>query len=271
VVSREAKIAPDVKVGAYAVIEGAVTIGAGSVVQSMAKLMGPLSMGERNVVHTSAVLGDWPQDRKFKDEFSEVVIGDDNIFREGVTVHRGTGLNTKTVVGDRCYFMVNSHAGHNCVVGDDVTLVNGAVLGGHVTVGDRAIIGAYCAVHQFCRVGRLAMLSNSCCLTVDMPPFFITMSTNTITQLNAVGIRRSGMPRESINGIRKMFQVAFRDHHSQMLSRALKELPEELLSVPEVREVVDFCKASKRGVALFQPWSQRNVTGGDAASLAEGE
>jgi UDP-N-acetylglucosamine acyltransferase len=94
-------------------------------------------MGLRNAVHTGAVIGDWPQDRKFKGDFSETVIGDDNIFREGVTVHRGTGLNTRTLIGHRNFFMANSHVGHNAVVTNDVTMVNGAVLAGHASIGEQ--------------------------------------------------------------------------------------------------------------------------------------
>jgi UDP-N-acetylglucosamine acyltransferase len=259
IVSSEARLADDVVVGPYAIIDGAVTLGAGSVVHAHARLIGPLTMGARNAVHTGAVIGDWPQDRKFKGDFSETVIGDDNIFRECSTVHRGTALHTKTVIGNRCFFMVASHVGHNATVGNDVTLINGAVMAGHTAIGDRAILGAYCQLHQFCRVGRLALISNAVGLNVDIPPFFLTMATNTVTQLNAVGLRRSGMPRESINGLRRMFQFAFRDSH-RPLNAALAGLPADLLAVPEVQEVIAFCKSSKRGVARFVPWSrQKNL------------
>src|SRR5947208_1516479 len=104
VISPEARISPDVKVGPYAVIEGAVTIGAGSVIHGHGQVIGPAMLGARNIVWPGAVIGGWPQDRKYAGEFSQVVIGDDNIFREGVTIHRGTGLHTRTVIGSRCYF-----------------------------------------------------------------------------------------------------------------------------------------------------------------------
>jgi UDP-N-acetylglucosamine acyltransferase len=216
-----------------------------------------LTMGARNEVHTSAVLGGWPQDRKYKGDFSETIIGDGNIFREGVTIHRGTGVNTRTVIGHRNFFMVNSHVGHNSVVGNDVTLVNGAVMAGHTSIGDRAILGASCAVHQFCRVGRLAMISSQSAMNVDFPPFFLTMTTNVVHQLNAVGLRRSGLSRETINALRKMFQIAFRDQRHRPMVAALKDLPAEILAVPEVREVLEFCQTAKRGVARFVPWSRR--------------
>lgn len=272
IISSESKIDPSVTIGPYAVIDGPVTIGPNCILQAHARLLGPLIMGARNIVHSFAVLGDWPQDRKFKPAAgasSGVIIGDDNLFREGVTIHRGTAAGSNTIIGSRNFFMVNSHAGHNCVVGNDIILTNGAVLGGHAQIADRAIIGAHCAIHQFVRVGRLAMLSNCAGFNVDFPPFFLSMSTNTVTQLNAVGLRRSGMPKESINAIRKVFQLAFRDAAHRTLAHAFEALPPEVLAVPEVQEIITFCKQSKRGIARFQPWSDRKVGGADGENIAE--
>ncbi|HVS73525.1 MAG TPA: acyl-ACP--UDP-N-acetylglucosamine O-acyltransferase [Chthoniobacteraceae bacterium] len=256
VISREASLAPDVQVGPYAVLEGPVKLGAGCMIHAHATLRGPITMGARNAVHPHAVIGDWPQDRKFRGEESEVVVGDDNIFREGSTIHRPTGTGSRTTIGSRCFFMVNSHVGHNCTVADDVTIVNGGALGGHVQVGERAIIGSYCAIHQFCRVGRLTMLSNAANFNVDVPPFFISMITNTVTQLNAVGLRRSGMARESINALREMLRLAFRTSN-RPLAAALADLPPEIREIPEVREVIEFVRTTKRGVSRFAPWSDR--------------
>lgn len=256
IVSTEARLADDVTVGPYAIIDGPVTVGAGCQIQAHARLIGPLTMGSGNVVHSCAVLGDWPQDRKYKGEFSQTIIGNDNIFRESVTIHRGTGQHTRTVIGNHCFFMANSHVGHNSVVADYVTLVNGAVMGGHTWIGERAILGAYCQVHQFCRIGRLVMISNGAGQAVDFPPFFLSMTTNAVNQLNSVGLRRSGMPRSSINGLRQMFQFAFRQQNNRPLSVALAELAPEIRAVPEVQEVIAFCKEAKRGVARFIAWSR---------------
>jgi len=264
IIDAQAKIAPDVRIGAFAMVEGPVTIGPLCVIHPYARLIGPLTLGARNVVHSYAALGGWPQDRKFTGDFSETILGDDNVFREGVTIHRGTGLNTKTVVGSRCYLMVNSHVGHNCVVADDVTLVNGSLLAGHVHIGARAIIGGNCSMHQFTRVGRLAMVSNHSGHNVDMPPFVLTMATNVFNQFNNVGLRRSGMPRENINALRRMFALLFRSH--RMLKPAMDALPAELLAFPEVAEFVEFCRSSKRGLARYQPWSTRRGGGGSDES-----
>lgn len=267
VIDSSAKIGPDCSIGAYAVIDAGVTLGAGCVVHPLARIMGNTTLGARNVVHSGAVLGDWPQDRKYHGEPASVVIGDDNVFREGSTVHCGTGNGSKTVIGNRGYFMVQSHVGHNCVVGDDVMLVNSAALGGHVVVGERAIIGAHCSVHQFCRVGRLAMISNGACANVDIPPFFISMTTNSITQLNVVGLRRIQMPHANISALREVFQAVFRN--SRMVGPALDALSPALLAVPQVEELRQFCKATKRGIARFSAWSERSKASGSSENRDE--
>ena len=257
IVSSEARLHDSVEVGPYAVIEGEVTLGEGCVIQTHARLIGPLTMGARNIVYPFASIGDWPQDRKFKGDRSYTLIGDDNVFREYSTIHRGTMPGSETRIGSRCYFMVSSHVGHNCVLADDVMLVNGAALGGHVHIGHRAMIGAYTAVHQFCRVGRLAMITNHAGFNMDVPPFFISMSINTVTQLNAVGLRRSGMSKESINALRRMFQLAFRQNRRRPLAAALAALPDDLKAVKEVAEMIEFVRTTKRGVAGFKAWSRR--------------
>ena len=255
IIDPQARIDATARIGAYSVIEGPVTIGPDCVIGSQVKLIGPMEMGRGNKIHSFAVLGDAPQDLKYHDQPSRVIIGENNIFREHTTVHRGTGGDT--VIGSSGFFMVGSHVGHNCRVGNSVTLVNSAVLGGHVQVFDRAIIGGLCAMHQYCRVGRLAMISNNSAHNVDIPPFCIVMNINTIAQLNLVGLRRSGMSREHINGVREMFRILFRDNRGASLNKNITLLPAELLAIPEVREFTDFVANSKRGVARFTPWSQQ--------------
>ena len=255
IIDPRARIDSTARIGAYSVIEGPVAVGPDCVIASQVKLIGPLEMGRGNKVHSFAALGDAPQDLKYQDQPSRVIIGENNIFREHTTVHRGTGGDT--VIGSNGFFMAGSHVGHNCRVGNGVTMVNSAVLGGHVQVFDRAIIGGLCAMHQFCRVGRLAMISNNSAHNVDIPPFCIVMNINTIAQLNLVGLRRSGISREHINGVREMFRILFRDNRGASLNKNITLLPAELLAIPEVREFTDFVANSKRGVARFTPWSQQ--------------
>ena len=264
-----ARIDPSASIGPYAVVEGAVQVGPQSNIQSHAKLMGPLTMGSGNIVHSFASLGDVPQDLKFTGQNSYLTIGDRNIFREHVTVHRGT--SGQTVLGSNNYLMVASHVGHNCRVGNHVTLVNGALLGGHVVVEDRAIIGGNCAIHQFCRIGRLAMISFTSAYNVDVPPFCMAISTNLITQLNSVGLRRSGMSVESQNALRRMFRWIYRTHAGVPLAKALDDLPPELGSVPEIQEFNAFVKSTKRGVARFRHWSTRHGQASTGTDDTRGE
>ncbi len=267
IIDPQARIDATARIGAYSVIEGPVTIGPDCVIGSQVKLIGPMEMGRGNKIHSFAVLGDAPQDLKYHDQPSRVIIGENNIFREHTTVHRGTGGDT--VIGSSGFFMVGSHVGHNCRVGNSVTLVNSAVLGGHVQVFDRAIIGGLCAMHQYCRVGRLAMISNNSAHNVDIPPFCIAMDINMVTQLNAVGLRRCGMSRESVNALRQMFKILFRDRRGLSLNKNITLLPPELQAVPEVREFTDFVGSSKRGIARFKPWSERQSRQMDPAPVDE--
>lgn len=256
IVDKQASIDPTVSIGAYSVIDGPVVIGANCVIASHVRLIGPLVMGTGNRVHSFSVLGDAPQDRKYKDEPSRLIIGDDNIFREHATAHRGT--NGDTVIGSHGFFMVGSHVGHNCRVANHVTMINHGVLGGHVQVAEKAIIGGNCAVHQFCRVGTLAMISNNSAHNTDIPPYVISMNINTFSQLNAVGLRRSGMGPESVNAIRQMFKLVFRQSGNLPLTRAFDQLPPELASRPEIQHFINFCRESKRGVAKYHAWSRRH-------------
>jgi len=267
IIDPAAKIDPTVQIGPYSVIEGPVDIGPECVLHSHVKLMGPLQMGEKNTLHSFVVLGGTPQDAKFHEGNSRLIIGDSNVFREHVTVHRGT--NGDTVIGSNCYLMVSTHVGHNCRLGNYVTLVNSAGLSGHVHVADQVIIGGLCGMHQYCRIGRLAMISNISAHNVDIPPFVTAMEANSITQLNTVGLRRSGMSRESINAVRQMFKILFREYGDLPLNKAIEKLPQDLRKVPEVAEFIAFVQSSKRGIASYVPWSTHH--GRKSASESEDE
>ena len=162
--------------------------------------------------------------------------------------------------------MAGSHVGHNCHVADHVTLINQAILGGHVHVEEKAIIGGNCAVHQFCRVGTLAMISNVSAHNMDIPPYVISMNINTFAQLNTVGLRRSGMSSDSVNAIRRMFKIVFREFGSMPLSRAFAQLPADIKSVLEVQHFITFCQESKRGIAKYHAWSERHAQSSSGSS-----
>ena len=191
VVSSAAEIDPSAVIGPYVVIDGRVRIGSGTHVMAHAVLLGTTEIGERNVIHPGAVLGGEPQDLAFAGSETFLRIGNDNVFREHVQVHRGTTLGSATTVGNGNYVMQNAHVAHNCRVGDGTIIAGGALLAGHVEVDDRAFVSGNCVVHQHVRIGRLALLRGLSRTSRDVPPFCIMDGTHTIRGVNAIGLRRA--------------------------------------------------------------------------------
>ncbi len=241
-----ADLADHVEVGPFAVVEGPVRVGPGCVLRAHVHLVGPLTMGRDNVVFSGAVLGERPQHLKYRDEPTGVEIGDGNVFREHVTVHRGTDHAWVTRIGSRNFFMANSHIAHDCVVGSHCILANGAVLGGHVVLADNVYISGNSAVHQFVRIGRLALLSGVSASTKDIPPFCLQQRIDTVVGVNVIGMRRAGISHAQIDAVRRAFHVIFRAGH--VIPHALTLVEQELGDVDVVRELVTFIRESKRGI-----------------------
>jgi UDP-N-acetylglucosamine acyltransferase len=248
VISAAAELAEDVIVGAYTVIEGKVRIGPGSVLRSHVHLVGPLTMGRNNFVCTGAVLGERPQHLKYNDEPTGTEIGDDNIFREHVTVHRGTTQSWQTRIGSNNFLMASCHVAHDCQIGNRCILANGALVGGHCVIEDNVYLSGNCAVHQFMRVGRLALLGGVSATTKDVPPFVMQQRINEVAGVNVVGMRRAGMPATDIDAVRRAFHIIYREGH--LIPFALAKVEQELGSNPAVAELVAFIRASPRGINL---------------------
>ena len=246
IISAEAELADNVVAGAHAVIEGKVTIGPDCVLRPYAFVCGPLTMGKGNVVYSGAVLGERPQHLKYNDEPTYTEIGDYNIFREQVTIHRGTTHSMRTKIGDRNFFMVNSHVGHDCTVGNNCILTNGCLVGGHCTLGDNAYLSGNSAVNQFVRIGRLAMLSGLSATTKDIPPFVVQQYIDTVVGINVIGMRRAGMRNMQINAVREAFRILFREGLS--LPAALARLEKELGTVDSVQEMIAFLSRCPKGI-----------------------
>jgi UDP-N-acetylglucosamine acyltransferase len=246
VIASEAELADDVQVGPYVVIEGHVRLGPGCVLRPHVHLCGPLTMGRGNQVFTGAVLGERPQHLKYQDEPTSLEIGDNNVFREHVTVHRGTTQSWKTQIGSSNFFMANSHIAHDCRIGDRCIFANGALLAGHCTVEDNVYLSGNCAVHQFVRVGRLALLSGASASTKDIPPFIIQQRIDTVVGVNVIGMRRSGMTGAQIDAVRRAYHTIFRQ--GLVLPAALAQLERELGHVDAVAEMIAFIRESKRGI-----------------------
>ena len=208
--------------------------------------MGSTEIGADNVIHAGAVVGDTPQDLGFPGAESYLRIGDRNVIREHVQIHRGTKPGSATVIGNDNYFMTNAHVAHNCRIGDNVIIANGALLGGYVEVEDQVFVSGNCAVHQFVRVGRLSIMRGLSRASRDVPPFCVMDWTHTVRAVNRVGLRRAGYTPEQIRALQNAFRTLFR--RVTNLTKAIAELEAGPCS-PEVRYLIDFIRTSKRGVS----------------------
>ena len=198
IIHPQAKLDSTVSVGPYSVIDAQVELGAHCVVGPQVYLTGVLTAGAHNRFHAGSVIGDAPQDLKYRDEPTGLRIGEGNVFREHVTVHRSNKLAEDTIIGSHNFLMANSHVAHNCLIGDHVILANGALLAGHVSVGDKAFISGNCLVHQFGRIGTLSLMQGGAAISKDLPPFTIAREYNGICGLNVIGLRRAGLtPRRA--------------------------------------------------------------------------
>jgi UDP-N-acetylglucosamine acyltransferase len=203
-------------------------------------------MGCGNVVYSGCVLGERPQHLRYNDEPTSLEIGDHNIFREHVTVHRGTVQSWATRIGNYNFLMAHSHVAHDCQVGNRCILANGALLGGHCTLEDNAYLSGNSAVHQFVRIGRLALLSGCSATTKDIPPFVVQQNIDTVVAVNVIGMRRAGMSNEQINAVRAAFRILFRE--GLVLPVAVARMEQELGSVDVVAEMIAFLRRSTKGI-----------------------
>jgi UDP-N-acetylglucosamine acyltransferase len=243
----EVELAPDVEIGPGVIIAGPAQIGSGTRIQANVYIGPYTTIGANNQISFGAIIGHEPQDYDFTGEESYTIIGDHNIIREYVTIHRGTKPGSVTRVGNHNFLMGLSHMAHNSSLGDQVIVVNGALVGGYVAVEDQAFISANCLIHQFCRVGRLALMRGLSRTSRDVPPFCILDWTHTIRGLNLVGLQRAGFRSEQIQSLKQAYKLLFRDRVN--LSEAMKQVEAEVPPTPEVDYLLQFIRQSKRGVA----------------------
>ena len=249
IVSPDATLAPDVTVGAYAVIGPHVSVGAGTVIGPHVRIEGPTQIGERNRFVGQASIGTEPQDLKFKGERTELRIGNDNVFREFVTINRGTtGGGAITTIGSHNFFMAYAHVAHDCHVGEGTIFANNATLAGHVEVGDFSTIGAFSAVPQFCRVGDHAFIGGGSICTQDVLPFVKTVGNRPAKTygINNIGLERKGFTKETVEALQRAYRLLVRS--KLRLQEALDRIEAELGFHAEVRYFAEFVRESKRGV-----------------------
>jgi UDP-N-acetylglucosamine acyltransferase len=245
VVHAGARLGQGVEVGPFVVIDENVVVGDGCRLGPGVYLTGHTTIGRENQIHAGAVLGDAPQDLKYRHEPTRLIIGDRNVFREHVTVHRSAKLEEATEIGSHCLLMAGSHVGHNCRLGDHVILANGALLGGHVRVEDRVFISGNCLVHQFVTIGTLAMMQGGAAISLDLPPFCMAAGVNELCGLNTIGLRRAGISSDQRLELRRLYHALFR--RRGRLRDAISSLAGSRLAEP-ARRLLEFASASKRGV-----------------------
>lgn len=244
VVHQTAKIDPSAKIGPCAVIGEDVVIGAGTTVGAHA-VVEFATLGKNNRLHPGCYVGTAPQDLKYAGERTRLVMGDNNTVRECVTLNRGTTASGETRIGSNCLFMAYSHVAHDCRVGNNVIVVNSVALAGHVDVGDFAVLGGLAAIHQFVRIGRFAMLGGGSMVGQDVLPFCTTQGDRAkLRGLNTLGLRRAGLPRESIAAIKDAYKTLFLSGLTQ--EQALEKLKPS--PIAEVQELVRFIEGAKRGI-----------------------
>ncbi len=248
VVGAEVELAAGVEVGPLCLLDGKIRIGARTRLIGHVTILGITELGADNVLHPGAVIGDEPQDLTYTGGARSVKIGDRNIFREYSTVHRGCESGDVTIMGDDNFMMQNAHVAHDCRIGNSTIIAGGALLAGWVELGDRALVSGNCVVHQYTRIGRLAIMRGLSRTSRDVPPFCIMDDTHILHGINVVGLKRAGISSKSIQALRRAFATLFGTRHN--LKLAIERLEKSGDLAPEVIEMVEFIRASKRGVAF---------------------
>jgi UDP-N-acetylglucosamine acyltransferase len=249
-VDTEAETEEEVEIGPYSVIEKGVRIGRGTKIGPHVVIREGTQIGKRCQIFQFASIGEAPQAFAYQGEKTLLLIGDQNIVREYVTLHRGTPHGGgKTLIGNGNYFMAYSHVAHDCQIGDQVILANGATLAGHILIEDYAVIGGLSAVHQFCQIGTHAFISGLTGVTLDIPPYMLASGSRAkLFGLNMVGLKRAHFSEESIKALKKAYRIIFRS--GLTLEKAMKRIWEDQLSqTPEVQHLLHFIQHSKRGIS----------------------
>lgn len=257
VIHPAARIGAGTIVGPYAIIDEQVCLGERCRVGPHVFLTGDTETGNDNAFHAGCVIGDVPQDLKYAGGRTRLRIGNENVFREHVTVHRSNQEAEDTWIGHGNYLMAGCHVGHNCRIGDRNIVANGALLAGHVTLQDRVFVSGNCMVHQFCRVGRLALMQGGSAIGMDLPPFCVARGDNGIAGLNTIGLRRAGISSPDRLALRRAYHQLFRSTDSRQ--QALAATRSDGGGNPLVEELVVFVEQSRRGVCVDTGMAARDA------------
>ncbi len=250
IIDPKTEIGEGVDIGPYSVIEKGVFIGEGTKIGSHVVIREGTKIGERCQIFQFSSVGEAPQALAYRGERTSLLIGDHNIIREFVTLHRGTVKGGgKTVIGNDNFIMAYSHIAHDCQIGNQVVMANGATLGGHILIEDYAIIGGLAAIHQFCRIGTHALLSGLTGVSQDVPPYTMAAGSRAkLYGLNTVGLKRHQFSEQAIRALKKAYRIIFRS--GLTLEKAMKSVEEDdIFQIPEVRHFVQFIQQTKRGIS----------------------
>lgn len=257
VIHPNAQIDSSAQIGPFCVVGPHVVIGPETILHAHVVINHHTVLGARNVIHPFASLGGAPQDLKYRGEPSRLIIGDDNVFRENVTLNIGTEAGSmETRIGNNCLLMAYAHVAHDCILGDNVILANSVGLAGHVCIDSQAILGGLAAIHQFCRIGRLAFIGGGAMVAHDVPPFTVAQGDRAqIGGLNIVGMRRAGWNRQKIHTMRHAIQMLFdpqhtRQHNLQLLQQWQQTVAPACAGL--VQEVLTFAQTAQRGLCSMR-------------------
>jgi UDP-N-acetylglucosamine acyltransferase len=250
IIDPKAEIGEEVEIGPYSVIEKDVFIDEGTKIGPHVVIREGTHIGKRCQIFQFASIGEAPQAVAYRGERTSLSIGDQNIIREFVTLHRGTVKGGgKTVLGNENFIMAYSHVAHDCQIGNQVVMANGATLAGHILIEDHAIIGGLSAIHQFCRIGAHAIISGLTGVSQDVPPYMMAAGSRAkLFGLNTVGLKRAQFSEQTLRALKKAYRIIFRS--SLTLEKAMKTVEEDdIFLIPEVRHLLDFIQHSKRGIS----------------------
>ena len=247
IVHPNSEIDTNVEIGPFCIIDEDVKIGSGTKIMPYVHILPHTKIGKNNIFYNGSTIGGLPQDLKFKNEKTSLIIGDNNIFRENCTINRGTEAANKTVIKSNCLFMAYVHIAHDCIIEDRVILANGVQLGGHAEIHYHATVGGMTPVHQFCKVGKHSFIGGGRLVLQDVPPYILANSEPLkYAGINSVGLRRRDFDLDTRNLIKKAYKILYLSDLN--ISQAIDELENNFDSTKEIKEIINFVKNSERGI-----------------------
>ena len=247
IIHKNAVIGDNVEIGPYCIIDDNVIIGNNTKILPYVHVLQNTTIGKNNIFHQGSTIGGIPQDLKYNGEYSELIIGDDNVIREYCTLNRGTEASGKTVIGNNCLFMAYVHIAHDCIVEDKVILANGVQLGGHSEIHYHATVGGMSPVHQFCKVGQHAFIGGGRLALQDVPPFILANGEPLkYAGINSIGLRRRNFDSDTRSLIKKAYKLLYLSHFNR--SQAIDEIKKTLELTQEIKIIIEFIQNSDRGL-----------------------